>query len=324
MDNIDAISAEKHYYATQNVKHEVTELIWDMDSKFKSLIVAKCEQLPILEIKKQDLGKTDFNTEFEKNKPLEIKMVLSESEKDDPDNLRILITDKGRLERETPEIQEQVVNNEQLKQIESLPRTYRGVGEGETGIVYKDKDGKPVGWVSIVENQRDKNAFIAFIGVSVHSEQNSYGTAIIKSLQSKYRHLALTMLPYDTAGRGYDEASSRLKRFYIRNGFYMTNGGQFAWNNSEANIEKSGQVMVKDVLIAQGERYSDNRILETYFTRVLESESSAEIFDDKEQRLIKSWLELRKEQRQLDNEADHYDRIITNAEYNQRTETAGL
>ena len=117
---------------------------------------------------------------------------------------------RNSQERVLPSVVAEEITSRELKRYDdTLPRPYRGIDDKrEKAWVFKNGSGNPVGWVVVHEN--GKEAHVGFIGVSVRHEQVRYGSSILHFLQEKYDYLGLTMLAYDTAGRGYSNASARL------------------------------------------------------------------------------------------------------------------
>ena len=329
MDKIDASMTEYHLDKTIEVKREVWDLMWDMEPSLKKAIIEKVGVLPTIKMRKDELGKRDGQYGLNSDETIEVKPSV-ESNQNVHSEINWIVSKTKSNERELPSIVAETVTAKEIRSYENdLPRTYRGIDAGEKAWVFKDESGKPTGWV--VVHEQGKSAYVGFIGVSVNSEQTGYGSSIMRFLQEKYESLSLSMVPYDTAGRGYNETRERLARFYMRNGFYNTSGGGLAWSKNDANIETSSNaVTVKDAIVAQGTRYSGNSLLEAYLSKIASSPESAKLFPEKEMSLLKSWLELRKESRILESESDKYNRLLIEHEHQlnmakyEVTETVGV
>lgn len=320
---------EHHLLRTNEVSKETRELIYDIEPHLKESLIKQLNNLPTIEIKKNDLGVPDEEFKLGSNESIQIQpTIFTNIDSDRPELGWNVISNKQ--ERQLPPIVAEAITNQDLKKYKDiLPRTYRGVDEErEKAWIFRDENENPVGWV--VVNENGKEAHVGFIGVSVNHEQTGYGSSILNFLQEKYDYLGLTMLAYDTAGRGYENARTRLARFYARNGFYEASGGMY-WSNKLANLEtKTGVQLVNDAVISQTNLATVNDILDIYVERLVTDNASLNVFSEKEKLMMNSWVALKKELKTLRGESIKYNNIVQEREHQRKmaewgdTETVGI
>ena len=73
----------------------------------------------------------------------------------------------------------------------------------------------------------------------------------------------------------------------------------------ETNKEK--ELVIDNNVVINGELFSKNRLLEIYLKKLEEKQVASEIFDNKEQELIKTWLSLRERYDELQEEINDLD-----------------
>lgn len=290
---------EFHLHRSMEVKREQNELMWDMERALEKILINKIDQLPAITINDKELMTFDGQRVtikpeiYEDNYPSDKRVGVAIKCNTEPKQIKTRLTAENITQQDL----------EKYKSV--LTRPYRGIDtDKEKAWIFKDSNKNPVGWV-VVSDNGNRHSHIGFIGVNKDKENLGAGSEILAFLKINHDALTLTDLAYDSAGIGHEESVKRLKRFYVKNGFYNTSSGM-EWAAKTPNIETAQEVHVQDEVAIGGERFSKNFILETYLKTLSERQIFIEIFDQKEIDLIKSWTNLRKDYRQLDSEAEEY------------------
>lgn len=262
--------------------------------------------MPGLRIKKIDMGKPVSNVSVNPDEEIEITP-LNRMDGKSWRPLEWQVKKVGEERIKPPKVSANPISAEELKHALELPRNYRGLANYEKALIFKNEDGKTVGWVAYSETS-ENSCHLSYIGAI--DKTKGYGSSMLQYLKDRYQNIGLTASPYHTEDllkrMSALENSFRTKKFYVRNGF-VGSGGSYGWNKETPNIEdmKTGEKKtVKNSFCANGTTFWTADIMEAYLKIYRESVVPGKHLDQKTERAIDAWLRLKDEYHRLSSELD--------------------
>lgn len=303
MNNADVANPEFPLNRSEENYKEIARLLGDMDVLLRQVMLEKGELLPTITIKKGELGKISGQVRYNEGDEISVKPTVAIKADSGVTELNWLVKNCSARERMVPEIFEEVVTGDGMERYKGqLPKFYKHIKAEEKAWVFKDINGKALGWAVI--NDKGNTCGLGFMGVAEPEEGKGVGTSIIRWLQERYTKINLTVCADETPKRDQQKNRERLDKFYMSNGFYNVNNWIMSWDKGLANLESEKEINIGNSVVAQGTIYYNGDVLEAYLNKIKSNRLYKKLFSENEQMLIDSWMSFRGEVRAEDAELE--------------------